>query len=286
MSVLAKKSCFLVFFASKSHCLGSFSLFLCANSFRFIMQYNNRSLWSSIMPVTKHLLVINIIVWLATIAFQRAGIIDLERFLGLHFWKGSDFNPLQFLTYMFMHDTSGIWHIFVNMFMLWMFGSLLERVMGTKRYLFYYISCGLGAALAQELLWQFSWQDILRSWVSNPSLSATEIINAVNAGHADFTMNQFYNSLLTVGASGAVFGLLLAFGMTFPNMPMYIYFIPIPIKAKWVVIGNGLLELYLGISGNQPGVAHFAHLGGMIAGIILILYWKRKGTLSRGYGFY
>ena len=99
-------------------------------------------------------------------------------------------------------------------------------------------------------------------------------------------MNQFYNSLLTVGASGAVFGLLLAFGMTFPNMPMYIYFIPIPIKAKWVVIGNGLLELYLGISGNQPGVAHFAHLGGMLAGIILILYWKRKGTLSRGYGFY
>jgi membrane associated rhomboid family serine protease len=83
-----------------------------------------------------------------------------------------------------------------------------------------------------------------------------------------------------------VFGILLAFGMLFPNMPMYIFFIPIPVKAKWVVLAYGLLELYFGISGNQPGVAHFAHLGGMIAGIVMILYWKQKGTLTRGNGFY
>ena len=251
------------------------------------MQNYNRSFLTSIAPVTKHLLIVNVIMWLATIVFLRIGLIDLQHLLGLHFWKGSDFNPLQLFTYMFMHDTRSFAHIFFNMFSLWMFGSLLERVMGSKRFLFYYISCGLGAALAQELVWQFSWQSILLSEVTGPaSATVNDIINAINNGQAAFTMDEFYNSLLTVGASGAVFGILLAFAMIFPNMPMYLFFIPVPIKAKWVVIGYGLLELYFGISGNQPGVAHFAHLGGMIAGIIMILYWRNKGTLRRSNGFY
>ena len=251
------------------------------------MQNNNRSFWASIAPVTRHLLIINVLVWLATIALQRAGIIDLNRWLGLHFWKGTNFNVVQLFTYMFLHDTSGIAHILFNMFSLWMFGSLLERVFGSKRYLFYYITCGLGAAFVQELVWQFSWQDILASSVTGPTgASVGEIIDAINQGHAAFTMNEFYNSLVTVGASGAVFGILLAFGMIFPNVPMYIFFIPIPVKAKWVVIGYGLLELYFGISGNQPGVAHFAHLGGMLAGILLILYWRHTGVLRRRDGFY
>lgn len=251
------------------------------------MQYNNKSFLSNIAPVTRHLLIINVLVWLATMALQRAGIIDLNRWLGLHFWKGTNFNVVQLFTYMFMHDTRGIAHILFNMFSLWMFGNLLERVFGSKRYLFYYITCGLGAAFVQELVWQFSWQDILASSVSGPAgASVSEIIDAINQGHAAFTMNEFYNSLVTVGASGAVFGILLAFGMIFPNMPMYIFFIPIPVKAKWVVIGYGLLELYFGISGNQPGVAHFAHLGGMLAGILLILYWRHTGVLRRNNGFY
>ena len=239
------------------------------------------------MPVTRHLLLINVIMWLATIVFQHAGIVDLHRWLGLHFWQASQFQPAQLLTYMFMHDSSGFAHIFFNMFSLWMFGSLLERVLGSKRYLFYYISCGIGAALVQELVWQLSWQSVLASSVTGPAgASVSDIIKAINEGHAGFTMNDFYNDcFLTVGASGAVFGILLAFGMLFPNMPMYIFFIPIPVKAKWVVLGYGLLELYFGISGNQPGVAHFAHLGGMIAGIIMILYWRHNGTLSRN-GFY
>lgn len=249
------------------------------------MQNENRSFLSLIAPVTRHLLIINVLVWLATMALQRAGIIDLDRWLALHFWKASDFNMAQLFTYMFMH--ANFTHLFVNMFSLWMFGSLLERVMGSKRYLFYYISCGLGAAIAQELVWQFSWQSILQGFVvGGQNMSVTEIINSINAGNADFTMDFFYNRLLTVGASGSVFGLLLAFAMIFPNMPMYLFFIPIPVKAKWVVIGYGLLELYFGISGNQPGVAHFAHLGGMIAGIIMILYWKHDGTLRRTNGFY
>ena len=251
------------------------------------MQNNNRSFLASIAPVTRHLLIINVLVWLATIALLRAGIIDLNRWLGLHFWKGTNFNVVQLFTYMFLHDTSGIAHILFNMFSLWMFGSLLERVFGSKRYLFYYITCGLGAAFLQELVWQFSWQDILASSVTGPTgASVGEIIDAINQGHAAFTMNEFYNSLVTVGASGAVFGILLAFGMIFPNVPMYIFFIPIPVKAKWVVIGYGLLELYFGISGNQPGVAHFAHLGGMLAGILLILYWRHTGVLRRRDGFY
>lgn len=235
------------------------------------MQYNNRSFWSSIMPVTKHLLIINVIVWLATIVFGRAGIIDLERYLGLHFWLGSDFNPAQLFTYMFMHDSSGFAHIFFNMFSLWMFGSLIEKVLGSKRYLFYYITCGLGAALAQELVWQLSWQDMY---------------NSISVQYPSFPADQFYNLLVTVGASGAVFGILLAFGMIFPNMSMYIIPFPFPIKAKWVVLGYGAVELFFGITHTMPGMAHYAHLGGMIAGIIMILYWKHNGTLTRGNGFY
>lgn len=244
------------------------------------MQNNNRSFLASIMPVTRHLLVINIIVWLATLVCEQTGTMDLNRWLGLHFWKGSEFNIIQLFTYMFMHG--GFVHLFCNMFSLWMFGSLLERVFGSKRFLFYYISCGLGAALVQELVWQFSWQSILASSVSGPAAgSVADIIKAINEGHAAFTMNDFYNSLITIGASGAVFGILLAFGMIFPNMPLYIIPFPFPIKAKWMVIGYGLIELFLGVSHTMSGVAHFAHLGGLIAGIIIILYWRHNGTLTR-----
>ena len=256
------------------------------------MQNNNRSFLASISPVTRHLLIINVLVWLITLAFLHTGLVDLTRWLGLHFWKGSDFRIWQPLTHMFMHDTQGVLHILFNMFMLWMFGSLLERVLGSKRFLIYYLACGLGAALIQELVWQFTWQNTLLGCVNGPvGTTAADVINAAKQGLTDFTMDDFFNGylgggLITVGASGAIFGVLLAFGMIFPNMPMYIYFIPIPVKAKWVVLGNGLLELYFGISGHQPGVAHFAHLGGMIVGIILILYWRQTGVLRRSNGFY
>ena len=249
------------------------------------MPNNYKSFWTSIMPVTKHLLVINIIMWLATLVCERTGMIDLNQWLGLHFWKGSEFNVLQFFTYMFMHG--GFTHLFLNMWALWMFGSLLERVLGSKRYLFYYISCGLGAALVQELVWQFSWQSILAGSVTGPAAgSVADIIKAINEGHAAFTMNDFYNQLLTIGASGAVFGILLAFGMIFPNVPLYIIPFPFPIKAKWLVLAYGVIELFFGISGAMSDVAHFAHLGGMLAGIVMILYWKHNGTLTRGNGFY
>lgn len=256
------------------------------------MQYNNRSFLSSIAPVTRHLLIINVLMWLATIVLMRTNGLDLVRWLGLHFWRGSEFMVWQPLTHMFMHDTHSFTHIFFNMFMLWMFGSLLERVFGSKRFLFYYLACGIGAALIQELVWELSWRNLLLSCVTGPAgTTVADVINAANSGMTNFTMDDFFNGhlgggLIAVGASGAIFGILLAFGMIFPNMPMLIFFIPVPIKAKWVVLANGLLELYFGISGHQPGVAHFVHLGGMLIGILLILYWRHKGTLRRTNGFY
>jgi membrane associated rhomboid family serine protease len=249
------------------------------------MQYTNRTFLTSMPPVTRHLLIINVLMYLATFVLQQRGIMDLNSWLGLHFWKACDFNPYQFFTYMFMHG--GVWHLFVNMFSLWMFGALLERVLGSNRFLLYYIVCGLGAGLAQELMWQFTWQDILVSHVTGPAAtSAQEIIEAINSGHAAFTMDDFYNGLITIGASGAVFGILLAFAMIFPDLPIYIMFVPVPIKAKWAVLGYGVLELFFGVTGTMSGIAHYAHIGGMIAGIFLILYWKHNGTLRKRYGSY
>jgi Uncharacterized membrane protein (homolog of Drosophila rhomboid) len=230
--------------------------------------------------VVKNLLIINVITFLATVVLERYGYVNITSMCALNAIPTGRFRIWQLFTYMFMHG--GFTHLFFNMFSLWMFGSLLEKVFGSKRYIFYYISCGLGAALVQELVWEFSWQSILASSVSGPAAgSVTDIIKAINEGHAAFTMDDFFNSLVTIGASGAVFGILLAFGMIFPNMPMYIIPFPFPIKAKWMVIGYGLIELFFGVSHTMSGVAHFAHLGGMLAGIIMILYWRHNGTLTR-----
>lgn len=245
------------------------------------MQFNNRSFGPSVPPVTMHLLAINILMWLATFVSLKVWGRDFNEILGLHFWKASNFMPWQFFTYMFMHDSTNFYHIFFNMFSLWMFGGLIERALGAKRYLLYYIVCGLGAALVQELVWQLSWQNMLMSSVRGPVANVNDLINAINAGQADFTMDQFFNSMVTVGASGAVFGILLAFGMLFPNVKLFIIPIPFPVKAKWAVLGYGVLELFFGISGVMDHVAHFAHLGGIIAGIIMILYWKHTGIIRR-----
>ncbi len=229
---------------------------------------------TNIPPVTKHLLIINFLLWFATIVLKRTAGIDLQDWLGLHFWRAADFNAAQFITYMFMHDTSGIAHVFFNMFSLWMFGRIIEQVLGAKRYLFYYVSCGLGAALIQQLAWEYD----LR-----------EMIAAVNAGKTIIDQAGqviTYNDFITVGASGAVFGILLAFGVLFPNMPMYIIPFPFPIKAKWMVLGYGVVELLFGVSGVMAGVAHFAHLGGMIIGFFILWYWKRSGALGGGHGYY
>lgn len=240
------------------------------------MQYNNRSSVLNLPPVTLHLIIINVILWVATFACLKFNI-DLTQWLGLHFWQSSRFNAAQFVTYMFMHDPSNVYHVFCNMFSLFMFGGLIERTLGSKRYLFYYVTCGLVAALVQEVVWQISLHDVITAvkggieYVAIPSRS----------GMSQMLAGDFFNMFVTVGASGAVFGILLAFGMLYPNMSMYIIPFPFPLKAKWVVLGYGVLELFFGISQAMDSVAHFAHLGGMIGGILLILYWRHNGTLTR-----
>ena len=218
------------------------------------MQYRNQELFP---PVTRYLLILNVLLLVAEWVLPRIGI-DLVGLLGMHYFGAESFGVHQLVTYMFLHDPSGISHLFFNMFALYMFGGLLERYWGAKRYLLYYIVTGVGAGLVQQLVWYLN--------------MTPEVLP-----YADY--------LITIGASGAIFGLLLAIGMLFPNLPLYIMFVPIPVKAKYFVIVYGLIELWGGISGSAfgGGVAHFAHLGGMLFGIVLILFWKKRASHS---GFY
>ncbi len=239
----------------------------------------------SIPPVTKHLIIINAIMWVATMLLGSREVVDLTDYLGLHFWKAREFHLYQFVTYMFMHDSSsfsnGFMHIFFNMFALYMFGTLLEKVMGMKRFILFYVVCGIGAGVVQELVWHLTWNGILAD-INNVSTSVID--EAIKSGEIDdYFLNQFYSNLVTVGASGAVFGILLGFAMLFPNIPLYIMFIPVPVKAKWAVLGYALIELFFGVSGVMGNVAHFAHLGGMLFGFILLYYWKKKGQFNNFY---
>ena len=214
-------------------------------------------------PVVKHLLIINVLLYLATFTMNRFHI-DLTDYLGLHFFKASDFMAYQLITYMFMHGNFE--HLFFNMFALWMFGNTLENIWGSKRFLWFYMLCGIGAGLCQEVVQYIQYVTTLAQY------------DSVNFGGGQvISMANYLNMLNTVGASGAIYGLLLAFGMMFPNSMIYLYFF-VPIKAKWFVIGYAVIELVSGFIGGG-NVAHFAHLGGMLFGLILILVWKKKGRL-------
>lgn len=223
---------------------------------------------NAIPTVTKNLLIINVLAFLATLVAQTYGV-DLEHYLGLHFFLASDFNVAQLVTYMFMHG--GFTHLFFNMFAVWMFGRILEQVWGPKKFLFYYLVCGIGAGFMQEAVQFIQYETVLAAY------------DNVNTGSTIIPMQDYLNMMTTVGASGSVYGILLGFGMLFPNQQLFIFPLPIPIKAKYFVIGYALIELYSGLA-NNPGdnVAHFAHLGGMIFGVILIMYWKRKNKGNNG----
>lgn len=240
-------------------------------------------MFRNIPPVTKNLLIINLLIWLACELFHQFGAV-MDRSCGLHYFLSPDFRFWQPLTYMFMHG--GMTHVLFNMFAVLMFGAVIERVFGSARYLLFYLTVGIGAALVQEGVYAI-WLANLKSELP-AELTLTEI---AREGSALFARGMNWsdpvlghiNALInapTVGASGAVFGILLAFAMIFPNMPMYIMFVPIPIKAKWLVLGYGALELFLGVTGLQSGVAHFAHLGGMLIGWALIVYWRKKGEIN------
>ena len=215
-------------------------------------------------PVVKHLLIINVLMFLTTFTLNRFKI-DLTDILGLHFFKASDFRPYQLITYMFMH--ANFEHLFFNMFALWMFGNTLENMWGSKRFLVFYVVCGLGAGVCQELVQYIQYATSLAQYEN------------VNFGNGQIVpMSSYLNMLNTVGASGAIYGLLLAFGMMFPNSMIYLYFF-VPIKAKWFVIVFAVIELFSGLASSGSNIAHFAHLGGMLFGLLLILHWKKKGEL-------
>lgn len=246
-----------------------------------------QSFISRIPPVVRNLLFINVILWLVPALIPSVGR-AADTYASLHYFSSPGFNPVQLFTYMFLH--SGFMHLFFNMFALVVFGGPIEWAMGSRRFLFYYITCGVVAGLIQMgvfaiLIHKYTlmftpdeFHDIIvRGWqlmkegynFSDPTLG---------------TLNALVNTPM-VGASGAVYGVILALGMLFPNQPMYIFFIPAPVKAKWIVIGYAVIELTQGLGNMVTNVAHFAHLGGMVAGVALILYWKKKGVFNNHWFF-
>ena len=230
--------------------------------------------------VVKKLLIINGLFFLATITLDSMGF-DMYLFFGLHQFQSPDFMPHQLITHLFMHGN--FTHLFFNMFALWMFGKVLENVWGGKKFLIYYMITGLGAAAIHLGVSQYEIMSLQAQISSNDLNTILNEGGNILSGGKNYTnpiMGKL-NLLIhtpTVGASGAVFGVLLAFGMLFPNALLYIY-LAIPIKAKYFVILYGLLELYAGISNNPAdNVAHFAHLGGMIFGFLLIKYWRKNSN--------
>lgn len=236
----------------------------------------------NITPVVKNLLIINAGVLLISGAIGMFYGVEVSRIIGLYYFGSDEFRPFQIVTHMFMHG--GFLHLLFNMYALWLFGQVLERVWGPKRFLVYYLVTGLGAAILHSLVNYFHVQSVVSQLsqtqidevFANGANALSQSKNYIDAAMAE--LNLIVN-IPTVGASGAVFGVLLAFGMLFPNTELYLMFVPIPIKAKYFVIGYGALELINGVA-NVPGdnIAHFAHLGGMIFGFILIKLWSKNRT--------
>lgn len=243
------------------------------------MNFGGGNFLSGIPEVVKNLLIINLLMLLATFVAYQSNY-ELSDLLGLHHWSSDLFRPHQLVTYMFMHG--GFAHLFFNMFALYMFGQVLEQVWGAKKFLIYYLITGIGAGIIQLIVTELRIQSLITE--IDPALYEMVIdqgleIRNQGKNFVDEVARELNNliNISTVGASGAVFGILLAFGMLFPNTRLMLLIPPIPMKAKYFVIIYGALELYLGIANNPAdNVAHFAHLGGMLFGYMLIKYWKTQ----------
>ncbi len=265
--------------------------------------------FGSVPPVVKNLIIINVIMLLAKYVVVNVYKIDLDSVLGLYYFGSEHFRPFQIITHMFMH--ADIFHLFFNMFALWMFGRVLEQVWGSKRFLLYYFLTGLGAVALHTFVNYITishiesaatamlntpspetfaafvtkhfpafYNDLSEKFINGWSSDPNNQQFIQQAGEYTRQLIQFKMDIPTIGASGAVFGVLLAFGMLFPNTQLMLLFPPIPIKAKYFVIGYGVIELFMGVSNFQfDNVAHFAHLGGMLFGFILIKYWNRRKDL-------
>lgn len=262
-------------------------------------------------PVVKNIIIINVLVVLVQYVLGKYGI-DISRYFALHYWRSPFFRWWQLFTHLFLHGDPydvemTFFHILFNMFALWMFGRILENVWGPKRFLIFYIVCGLGAALCHLLVigYEFNvFEKAFWAYQQNPTLDQYILFlkqhnldqisgfrelqsfweadpHCANcAARSASFINQYYIEMIntgTVGASGAVFGVLFAFGYLFPNTELMIIPIPIPVKAKWVVTVYALIELYSGLR-NSAGdnIAHFAHLGGMLFAFILLKIWGKN----------
>jgi len=220
-------------------------------------------------PIIKNLIIINVIVWLAQMMYDSQ--YQLTNKLGLWTIQVPEFKPYQFVTHMFAHSPGMPFHILFNMLMLWMFGRVLENVWGHKRFLFFYLACGLGAAICHELVQYIQYERVL-----------PEIYSAFQEGdtlRAQELVNKFGPA---IGASGAVMGVMVGFAFLFPNTELFIMFIPIPVKAKWAVLGYFAIDLFAGVNpSNTDNIAHFAHIGGAITGFIIVWIWNKtnKRTL-------
>jgi membrane associated rhomboid family serine protease len=236
-------------------------------------------MFQNMPPVVKNLLLLNIAIFVIATLLQITIGTDLNSILGLYYIKSDAFRPFQLITHMFMHG--GFMHILFNMYALWMFGQILERVWGPKRFFIFYMFTGLGAAVLHSAVIYYQVYDVSKT-MSPEAINTvfekglTAIQQGKNFVDASMAQLNYLIHIPTVGASGAVFGLLLGFGMLFPNTELYLMFIPIPIKAKYFVMGYGAIELFGGIA-NRPddNIAHFAHLGGMLFGFIMIKIWNK-----------
>ncbi len=252
------------------------------------MNQGNNGFLGNIPLVTKNLIILNALIFLADSLLFKNGL--LGNYLALHYFASDYFMPHQIITCMFMHGSIG--HLFFNMFAVFMFGRTLEMVWGPKKFLVYYIITGIGASLLQLFVMYLRVSHIE---ASIPPEALPEILSTIkteglslllnNKNYVDETLgnlNVLINGTM-VGASGAVFGILVAFGMLFPNSELFIIPFPFPIKAKWFVIGYGAIELYLGVADRAgDNVAHFAHLGGLVVGFLILLYWRKKGFFTNG----
>lgn len=224
-------------------------------------------------PVVKNLIIINTLFFLTTLVLKKFGI-DLNFYLDLFYPSSPFFHFWQPVTYLFMH---GGWsHLIFNMFALWMFGYLIENVMGTKRFLIFYFVCGIGAAVCQISVFgieHYQEIQIANEWFAQLNgIQQSQTINMLlTQGRYPALMQPLV--IPTLGASGAIFGVLFAFGYLFPNMLIYLYFL-VPIKAKWFVALYAAMELFFGLGGYESGVAHFAHLGGILFAFILLRIWN------------
>lgn len=217
-------------------------------------------------PIVLNLIILNVLAYLAQ---QFISAFDVTEWGSLHYFNSPLFKPHQLITHMFLHDKGGIGHLLFNMFALWMFGSILENYISSKKFLIFYLICGLGAGILTQLTIPFSAEMFSKS---------AEGLRAASQNNASVAqiIDAYKNEYSMIGASGAIMGVMAAFAYLFPNTELFIMFIPIPIKAKYVIPGFILIDLFGGLrQSSGDNIGHFAHLGGAIVGFLLILFWNK-----------